>query len=242
MRSASNVVYQAAYAAPEAPDGTALCVYKPAAGERPLWDFPGAVLARHEVAAYDLNRLLGWGLVPPTVWREQAPAGPGVVQAWVAAEPTDDVAVLTPDQVGPDWLPVLAGTDERDREVVVAHRDTDRLADLAFFDVLINNADRKAGHLLGTGARVVGIDHGVAFHPEWKLRTVLWGFAGRPLASRHLAALDVIDTALADGRLPLIGLDDEAVAALSGRVAQLRAEAVFPTPRPGWPVVPWPLW
>ncbi|MDQ1247430.1 MAG: hypothetical protein QG597_1800 [Actinomycetota bacterium] len=219
-----------------------MCVYKPAAGERPLWDFPGSVLARHEVAAYAVSQLLGWALVPPTVWREDAPAGPGVVQAWVPSDVSEDVAVLAPDQVGPGWLPVLAGTDEHDREVVVAHRDHERLADIALFDVLINNADRKAGHLLGDGDEVMAIDHGVAFHPQWKVRTVLWGFAGRPLSERQQGALEDCASALSGGGLDLPGVGAPALAALAERVGDLRRSPVFPSPRPGWPVVPWPLW
>lgn len=224
-------------------DGTELpCVYKPAAGERPLWDFPQAVLGRHEVAAYEVSEALGWGIVPPTVWRDDGPAGPGVVQKWVSEPITDDVAVVTPDDVAPGWLAILRGVDERDREVVLVTRDTTRLADIAVFDVVINNADRKAGHLLGSGADVIGIDHGVAFHHEWKVRTVLWGFAHRPLTEHRIADLRRLAVAVSSGEAQLIGISAAGRQALLNRIDDLLTEGVFPAPRPGWPVVPWPLW
>lgn len=232
LTSASNVVLQCRSAA-------GLCAYKPASGERPLWDYPGAVLALHEVWAYQVDRALGWGLVPPTVWREDAPLGPGMLQTWIDAEPTGDVDVLLPGEVPADWLPVLRGEDERGREVVVAHRDTERLADVAVFDALINNSDRKAGHLLGDGSTIMGIDHGVAFSPEPRLRTVLWGFAGRELAPRHTSGLQ----RLIESPPELAGdPGDVAGAALQERAESLLAAGRFPEPAPGWPVVPWPLW
>ncbi|TXH45187.1 MAG: SCO1664 family protein [Actinobacteria bacterium] len=233
LTSASNVVLQCRTGAGD------LCAYKPASGERPLWDYPGAVLALHEVWAFEVDCALDWGLVPPTFWREDAPLGPGMVQAWVHAAPTSDVDVMPADGVPAGWLPVLRAEDERGRDVVVAHRDTARLADVAVFDALINNSDRKAGHLLGDGAAIVGIDHGVAFSPEPRLRTVLWGFAGRDLAPRHISAL---------GRLlerpPQLTTDRDgaAGAALLLRAQSLLAAGTFPEPSPGWPVVPWPLW
>ncbi len=194
------------------------------------------------MAAYRVSDALGWGIVPPTVWREDLPAGPGVVQEWLDAEPSGDIAVLGEGQVPDDWMPVLRGEDEHGRNVVVAHRGSDRLADVAVFDAIINNADRKAGHLLGTGEETYGIDHGVAFHPEWKLRTVLWGFAGTHLAARHLDGLRSVQGVLGGGELELDGLDGPAAEAMYARIQDLLDTGVFPQPRPGWPVVPWPLW
>ena len=217
------------------------CVYKPAAGERPLWDFPGMILARHEVAAYQLSEALGLGVVPATVWRDDLSHGPGAVQAWVAGETTADVEVFDALDVPSGWLAVMGGEDGLGRQVVVAHRDTPRLADIALFDVVINNSDRKAGHLLGDGARVMGIDHGVAFHHEWKLRTVLWGFAGRALTAQQIDTLVALRDAVAAG-LPLEGVGLQGRAALLRRVHDLLESGEYPQPRPGWPVVPWPLW
>ena len=251
--SASNLVLQGSYPEPSGA-GTALCVYKPAQGEKPLWDFPDQVLGRHEVAAFLVAAALGWPIVPVTVWREEAPAGAGSVQDWVAADVTAAVGVFDPAELPPDFLPVLTGTGPEGHDVVVAHRDTERLRDIALFDAVINNSDRKAGHLLGDGEAMVGIDHGVAFHQEDKLRTVLWGFAGQAIGVRRQAALEALQRALRGGagggeRAPgqladelgrLLGNDQQA--ALAGRVDRLLADRRFPQPTPGWPAVPWPLW
>lgn len=240
LASASNAVFRATCR--DAGGAMVDCVYKPAAGERPLWDFPQSVLGRHEVAAYEVSEALGWGIVPTTVWREDGPAGPGVVQQWVDAPVTDDVDVVAPEQVEPGWLPILRGADAQDRDVVLVTRDSERLADIAAFDVVINNSDRKAGHLLGSGVAIMGIDHGVAFHHEWKVRTVLWGFAHRPLTERRLTDLRRLAEAVDDGRVQLAGIPSAGRAALLDRIAALLDDGVFPAPRPGWPVVPWPLW
>lgn len=236
---ASNAVFRAVAAA----DGgnRVECVYKPAAGERPLWDFPGMILARHEVAAYQVSQALGISAVPPTVWRDDLDHGPGAVQAWVTGETTADVEVFDVQEVPPGWLAVMGGEDGLGRQVVVAHRDTPRLADIALFDVVINNSDRKAGHLLGDGQQVMGIDHGVAFHHEWKLRTVLWGFAGRALTGAQIDVLVTLRDEVGAG-LPLEGVGLQGRAALLRRVHDLLEAGQYPPPRPGWPVVPWPLW
>jgi uncharacterized repeat protein (TIGR03843 family) len=232
---ASNAVYMA-----ETLDGTR-CVYKPAAGERPLWDFPGMILAKHEVAAYEVSRAMGFDVVPTTVWREDLPQGPGALQLWVPHAETPDVSIFPADTIPTGWLPVMSGEDDTGDRVVVAHRDSARLSDVALLDVVINNSDRKAGHLLGAGADIMGIDHGVAFHPEWKLRTVLWGFADRSLGDHHTRALhQLLDTL--DRGLALTGVDYTGRAALVDRATDLLRHSVFPLPRPGWPVVPWPLW
>ncbi|MBE7187658.1 SCO1664 family protein, partial [Jatrophihabitans endophyticus] len=127
---------------------TAACVYKPVAGERPLWDFPDGTLAEREVAAYEVSAATGWGIVPPTVYRE-GPAGPGMVQLWIDVDESVDVGRL------------------------MRRRDLERLREIAVFDAVINNSDRKGGHLLPTvDGEVYGIDHGVTFSVDDKLRTV----------------------------------------------------------------------
>ena len=199
------------------------------------------ILARHEVAAYQVSEALGVGIVPPTVWREDLPQGPGAVQVWVAAETTADVEVFDADEIPAGWLAVMGGEDGLGRQVVVAHRDTPRLADIALFAVVVNNSDRKAGDLLGNGPGVMGIDHGVAFHPEWKLRTVLWGFAGRALTAAQIDTLVAFRDVVGHG-LPLDGIGLQGRAALLRRVHDLLETGQYPPPRPGWPVVPWPLW
>ena len=263
LLSASNVVFAAVVQGEAAPDmgrvstagpgpggdsAPVRCVYKPVAGEKPLWDFPGSVLARHEVAASEICRLMGREFVPLAVWREDGPAGPGVVVAWVDEAVSDEVGVFPVDGLPAGWLPVLRGTDERDREVLVAHRDTPSLAEIAVFDAIINNSDRKAGHLLGQGAAVRAIDHGVAFHHEWKLRTVLWGFAGRELTTAQRAMVArVVATVddpheLARSAPSVAMLGELARSGIATRCHELLHSGVFPQPQAGWPVVPWPLW
>ena len=162
---------------------TARCVYKPVRGERPLWDFPDGTLAGREVSAYLVSRATGWDLVPPTVLRD-GPFGPGSCQLWID-EPDDAeplVGFVPAEAVPPRWFPIAAARDDDGAAYVLAHADDPRLARLAVLDAVVNNADRKGGHVLvGADDRIYGVDHGVCFHVEDKLRTVLWGWAGRPL-------------------------------------------------------------
>lgn len=210
-------------------------VYKPQAGERPLWDFPAGTLSRREVAAAVLDELLGWGLVPATTWREDGPAGPGVVQEWVDGDM--DLGVFPVDGVPPQWLSVVDAETE-DGPVVVAHRDDEATMRVIVFDALANNADRKGGHLLRADSALFGIDHGVTFHVEPKLRTVLWGRAGQQIPEPLLQ-----DVAGVVGRLDPLAqwLRDEEVAAVRDRVDDLLHRRRFPTPNRGWPSLPWPL-
>ncbi len=140
------------------------CVYKPVAGERPLWDFPDGTLARREVAAYVVSEALGWDVVPPTVLRGDAPAGIGMVQAWREPDEGQDPVDLVPTGATPEgYLHVLDAYDGQDHPVSLVHEDSDALRRMAVFDVLVNNADRKGGHVLAMpdGHRF-GVDHGVA--------------------------------------------------------------------------------
>lgn len=191
-------------------------IYKPERGERPLWDFPPA-LWRREVAAYELSRWLGWDLVPPTVARQEAPLGPGSLQQWVDARPEEHYFTLLEDP---------------------ANQDT--LRTVALFDLVVNNADRKAGHCLaGTDGRIWAIDHGVCFHADPKLRTVIWDFAGGPVPGALLADL----AELARGELPpqVEGLlDERELEALVRRAKGLRNRRRFPNPVGEFPY-PWPL-
>lgn len=213
-------------------------LYKPVAGERPLWDFPDGALARREVAAHRFVDALGLPWVPRTVWREDAPHGPGSLQAWIEDADVDDVIVTT--AVGEGWLPVLEAQLEDGTDVVVAHRDDEELRWVALLDALMNNADRKAGHLLRDSERRLHlVDHGVTFHAEPKLRTVLWGFAGQPLAEEHLRLLQRVPTALEAVAEFLSGPDLEAAAE---RAAALAATGTFPLPSPHWPAIPWPVY
>ena len=224
-----------------------VAVYKPVAGERPLWDFPDGTLAGRETAAFLLSEAGGWGIVPETVLRE-GPAGPGSVQRWVG-DPSADVPDYVVDVVGPDdipdgWLPVLSGTGRDGSPVVVVHEDSPQVAAVAAFDVMINNSDRKGSHLVREAGAVRGFDHGVSLHAQDKLRTVLWGFAGRPLPEREVERLGRVQAALREG-CPLVErladhLTAAELSALAARVRRLLELPAYPLPGEGWPAIPWP--
>jgi uncharacterized repeat protein (TIGR03843 family) len=234
------------------------CVYKPIAGERPLWDFPARTLARRETAAFVLCRRMGWRVVPPTVFRE-GPFGPGSVQWWVEgrgepAEPGVPVSgepgaglidVLAPDDVPAGWLRVLDAQDVIGRRVVLAHADDGDLQRMAVLDAVANNTDRKGGHVLRhRDGAVYGVDHGLTFSTEDKLRTVLWGWAGLPLPEQHREVLARVSAELSGrGRLyrDLSRLLARAeVDRTAERVAGLVSSGRFPRPRGGRPSIPWP--
>ncbi len=188
---ASNATFLASL---KAGTGVVECVYKPVEGERPLWDFPHRTLGRREVAAYEVSRIGGFDCVPVTVFAPDGPLGPGSLQAWVEPDrvATDALVDLVPSGAVPEqgWFRCVDGLDGDDRPVSVIHADAPDLRMLAVFDVLINNADRKGGHIIGSGGRVFGVDHGVSFHTDHKLRTLLWGWAGAELDDRELTAVD----------------------------------------------------
>jgi hypothetical protein len=199
-------------------EGIALAaVYKPARGERPLWDFPTG-LHRREVAAYVLSEALGWGLVPLTVERHDAPLGVGSLQQFV-------------DEDGESHYFTL-----RDET-----RWTEVLRRIAVFDVVANNADRKSGHVLLADDALWAIDNGLSFHCQPKLRTVIWDFAGEPLSEEEAGAV----AGLVSDRLPP-ELDDllepSERAALLQRATRLLKEGCLPAPADDdWRPYPWPL-
>lgn len=195
----------------------ATCVYKPVAGERPLDDFPDATLGRREVAAYLVSRATGWDIVPPTVFRG-GPFGPGMVQRWIDVDPEADPIAM------------VVGSDARLRRVAV-------------FDAVVNNTDRKAGHLLPTrSGHVHGVDHGVCFSPVPKLRTVLWNWRGEPFTDEETKVLRVLraglDRELGAGLRELLAPGE--VAATARRIDRLLEAGRFPEPDPRRPALPWP--
>jgi uncharacterized repeat protein (TIGR03843 family) len=198
---------------------TVACVYKPIAGERPLWDFPAGTLAGREVAAYAVSRAAGWDVVPPTVMRD-GPFGPGMCQLWIDYD---------------------AGAD-----LIALSRRTDHagLRDMAVFDAVVNNADRKIGHLLPVAdGHLYGCDHGVCFAEDYKLRTVLWQWRGKSLPRRSLEALRRLNTELTEGTLAaeLSGLlTASEIDATRSRIETLLKHRVHPYPPADWPAVPWP--
>jgi len=196
------------------------CVYKPVAGERPLWDFPTGTLAGREVAAYAISRAAGFDVVPPTVMRD-GPFGPGMCQLWIDYDTSVDLIALS--------------------------RRTDHggLRDMAVFDAVINNADRKIGHLLPVPeGHLYGCDHGVCFAEDYKLRTVLWQWRGKSLPRHSVEALRRLYTQL-DPDSPLMTelatlVSSDEIDAMKIRVDTLLKHRVHPYPPTDWPAIPWP--
>ncbi|MGW0612554.1 SCO1664 family protein [Streptomyces sp. NPDC002788] len=225
--------------------GEAACVYKPVAGERPLWDFPDGTLAQREVAAYEVSEATGWGLVPPTVLRD-GPYGEGMCQLWVEVAPEAELlALVDGEEPEPGWKAIGFAEVGEGRTALLVHADDERLRRLAVLDAVINNADRKGGHLLPTGeGRLFGIDHGVTFHVENKLRTLLWGWAGEPLTQEAVDVLEGLRKDLAEGgalatRLTALITGAE-IEATRARVGALLASGTHPEPSGEWPAIPWP--
>jgi uncharacterized repeat protein (TIGR03843 family) len=194
-----------------------VCIYKPIAGERPLWDFSDGCLAHREYAAYLVSTYLGFDLVPLTILRD-GPYGFGMVQEWIEIDEGIDLAKFFAT-------------------------DHPRLRSMTLFDAIINNTDRKIGHLLPVNEKeVYGCDHGVTFHTDDKLRTVLWQWANEPFNRDEIELLRKADTLLkgelGDLLIPLLTkLEIESTCI---RVSNLLASGTFPTPNPDWPAVPWP--
>jgi uncharacterized repeat protein (TIGR03843 family) len=218
-------------------------VYKPVAGERPLWDFPDGTLAHREVAAYLVSEQTGWDVVPHTFLRD-GPHGLGMVQEWREPDPDQAAVTIVGEGEVPDgFRHVFDGVDQHDAPISLVHEDSAPLRRMAVLDVVVNNADRKGGHVLEMpdGHRH-GVDHGVAFHHEHKLRTVLWGWAGEPLQADELAGVRRVLDALGGDLGSELGflLDGRELDSLAGRCRRLLADERFPLPRGDWPAIPWP--
>ena len=186
--------------------GNVNAIYKPIAGERPLWDFPDGNLAWREVAAYQMSEALKLKCVPPTILRE-GPFGEGSLQLWI-----DDC-----EEVGERYL-----------------EKSEELRKIALLDAVINNTDRKIGHLLYKEGQIFGCDHGVTFHQDYKLRTVLWQFADLSLTESERTSLEKLDIDLSNL------LTENEIEATQMRVAKLLQENRFPLPPTDWPAIPWP--
>ncbi|MFF6994005.1 SCO1664 family protein [Streptomyces sp. NPDC008313] len=242
IREASNAVL---YCSVSHEGREAFCVYKPVAGERPLWDFPDGTLAEREVAAYEVSEATGWGLVPPTVLRE-GPYGRGMCQLWIEGEAGDGLlSLVDAEEPGEGWRAVGLADVGQGRTALLVHADDERLRRLAVLDAVINNADRKGGHLLpAAGGRLYGIDHGVTFNAENKLRTLLWGWAGERLTPEAVGALERLRGSLAEGG-PLAARLSELITAAEVDATRARVDALLASgrhPEPGgeWPAIPWP--
>ena len=191
-------------------------IYKPVAGERPLWDFQEGNLAQREFAAYLISELGGFGVVPPTILRE-GPFGFGMVQQWIDINESIDLAEFY-------------------------RTDNPELRKMALFDAVVNNTDRKIGHLLPVREDLVhGCDHGVTFHEDDKLRTVLWQWADKALTTDEIALLERLESSVKADAERLLGLITEnEFASLLARINRLLSEKKYPSPSDEWPAVPWP--
>lgn len=235
LREASNQTYAVRILDGEIPLSA---VYKPVSGEAPLWDFPDGTLASREYAAFLVSEALGWQIVPPTVLRD-GPAGPGMVQAWIDVDSTDPVCVVRRGAEG-DLLHVLDAEDQWGQPVSLVHENTTELRRIAVFDLVVNNTDRKGSHVLAQGRHRYGVDHGVCFHVDDKVRTVLWGWAGTALTATEHETIERLmdDEALHDRLRDLLTADE--VAAMDRRCRRLLAAGEMPMPRGDWPPIPWP--
>jgi len=205
------------YATATLKDRELVCIYKPIAGERPLWDFSDGCLAHREYAAYLVSNYLGFDLVPLTILRD-GPYGLGMVQQWVDIDESIDLAKFFAT-------------------------DHPQLRSMALFDAIINNTDRKIGHLLPLDEKTLfGCDHGVTFHTDDKLRTVLWQWADEPFTPEEIVLLEKAQLSLAGelGQLlsPLLTVQE--IQETTRRIAELLSSGTFPLPNPDWPAVPWP--
>jgi len=191
-------------------------IYKPVAGERPLWDFPDGNLAQREYAAFLISEIGGWNLVPLTILRD-GPFGIGMVQQWIDIDESVDLALFY-------------------------REDNSSLRAMALFDAVVNNTDRKIGHLIpAPDGKLYGCDHGVTFHEEDKLRTVLWQWASMNLSDQEIEQLRTLRESLIAEEESLTSLISAVeFKALLGRVDRLLAQKIFPEPSDEWPAVPWP--
>ena len=193
------------------------CIYKPIAGERPLWDFPDGSLANREYLTFLVSHWLELNLVPPTILRD-GPYGTGMVQKWIDIDPDIDLMEFY-------------------------QRSDPKLRLLALLDVIINNTDRKIGHLIPiAGGHLYGCDHGVTFHEDDKLRTVLWQWAGLRFSQEEKALLLQARQLFTDTKREIIAglIEEEEIAATVARIDRALIEGAFPLPSSDWPAVPWP--
>jgi hypothetical protein len=212
--------------APDAPRATGApasqplvgaAIYKPVRGERPLWDFPDGTLAGREYGAFLVSEASGWGIVPPTVLRD-GPYGPGMVQLWMDVDESVDRVALVND------------ADERLRRIAV-------------FDAVVNNGDRKVGHLLPLpDGAVLGVDHGVCFHRDPKLRTVLWAWRGKRMRKDEVETVERLEEAMKGelGEALREHITSAELRETRRRARRLIEDRRFPQPSPDWPAIPWP--
>ena len=227
----------------ELENNTIHAIIKPNALIRPLWDFPNTDLNNREIATFKLSESLKLNFVPTCVLREIKEIGTCLVQEWIEEVSNDLVIIRDNLEIPSDYRKVVNGYDELNKLVVLAHQDSDDLRKIALFDFIINNADRKGGHILkDKNQKIWVIDHGVSWHKENKLRTILWGWVGEELNPNDLTLLNIAQDVLnkwLSHEQTLIS-NDEIKAALT-RIEVVLKEGKFPEPSKEWPAIPWPI-
>ena len=218
-------------------------IMKPEVSIRPLWDFPDLDLNNREYATYLLDRGLNLNYVPETVMRNVKGIGNSLIQEWVKESDNDLIIVKSPEDIPNDYLKVLQGYDELNKLITLAHKDDRALRNLCLFDLIINNADRKGGHLINDSAnKMWAIDHGVSWHFESKIRTVLWGWIGVTFDKKDLALLGKAKKVLEKWREEEFKyLSNNEIEQAIKRVEELKEGNAFPQPGDQWPAVPWPI-
>ena len=218
-------------------------IIKPEVSIRPLWDFPDLDLNNREYATYLLDRELNLNYVPDTVMRNVEGIGKSLIQEWVTESDNDLIIVKSPEDIPEEYLKVLQGYDELNKLITLAHKNNRDLRNLCLFDLVINNADRKGGHLLIDSAnKMWAIDHGVSWHFESKIRTVLWGWIDETFNEQDIALLNNAKKVIQTWKNEeFIYLSEEEIEQAIKRVDGLLKENAFPQPGDQWPAVPWPI-
>ena len=218
-------------------------IAKPDVSIRPLWDFPNMDLNKREYATFLFDRKLELGFVPETVIRDISGIGNALVQHWIRETENDLIIVQSPDNIPKSYLRVLQGYDELNKLITLAHKDDQDLRKLCLIDLIINNADRKGNHLITDGNnKMWAIDHGVSWHEEPKIRTVLWGWINQEFNDSDFDLLSLAKSILEDWLAnDFQYLEKSEIECALERLDELVKNKRFPAPGSEWPAVPWPI-
>ncbi len=236
IRTASNSAYKIVF------KSNKIYLYKPASGEQPLWDFPAGSLMYRELLAYHLFKFLGVKVPKTKIWQD-GPIGPGMLQEWITTSVDEEIIRVTDMDINLDsaWLVSYLGIDGQGKSVKLWHKADAELRAIAFSDLVMNNADRKASHVLHSEGSFYAIDHGLCFHAEDKLRSIFWGWAGEEFSQQENQLLASVKLYLAD--LPILNLiNKDEVSALQERVDQLQRLGRFPNAPTHRSALPWPVY
>lgn len=237
IASASNSAYKIIFKSGNS------SLYKPASGEQPLWDFSAGTLMYRELVAYHLYSFLGVKVPATKIW-ENGPVGPGVIQDWVAVSDDEEdffKITLSDKDLGDEWLGSFVGIDQTGVSVKLWHKDLPQLRRIAFADLIMNNADRKASHVLQSNSNFYAIDHGLCFHSEDKIRTIFWGWGDEMFSQQEMQLLSKLDSYLQNFQL-LKYLNSEEVVSLRERVKYFQDLGRFSNVPNHRSALPWPIY